>query len=74
MPFDSFIKIDGVPGESTDSKHKDWIEVLSFHWGVSQHETGSQSSGGARSSQRVDHQDLSFVHTIDKASPELFSK
>jgi type VI secretion system secreted protein Hcp len=74
MPFDSFIKIDGIPGESTDSKHKDWIEVLSFHWGVNQMSTGSQSSGGARSSQRVDHQDLSFVHTIDKASPELFAK
>jgi type VI protein secretion system component Hcp len=26
--FDSFLKIEGTPGESTDDKHKDWIEVL----------------------------------------------
>ena len=30
MAFDGFIKIDGIPGESTDDKHKDWIEILSF--------------------------------------------
>jgi hypothetical protein len=28
--FDSFLKIDGIPGESTDDKHKDWIEVISY--------------------------------------------
>ena len=27
MAFDAFIKIDGIPGESTDEKHKEWIEV-----------------------------------------------
>ncbi|WP_353327541.1 type VI secretion system tube protein Hcp, partial [Chitiniphilus shinanonensis] len=27
MAFDAFIKIDGIPGESTDDKHKDWIEI-----------------------------------------------
>ena len=26
MAFDCFLKIEGVPGESTDDKHKDWIE------------------------------------------------
>ena len=25
---DSYLKIEGVPGESTDGKHKDWIEIL----------------------------------------------
>lgn len=72
MAFDAFLKIDGIPGESTDDKHKDWIEVLSFHWGVSQQYTGSKSSGGAISAERTDHQDFSCVHTIDKASPKLF--
>jgi type VI protein secretion system component Hcp len=24
--YDAFLKIDGIPGESTDDKHKDWIE------------------------------------------------
>lgn len=30
MAFDVFIKIDGIPGESSDDKHKEWIEVLGF--------------------------------------------
>jgi bacteriocin-like protein len=24
----TFLKIEGIPGESTDDKHKDWIELL----------------------------------------------
>jgi type VI secretion system secreted protein Hcp len=71
MAFDAFLKIDGVPGESTDSKHKDWIEILSYSHGVTQSSSGAQSSGGARSSQRCDHADFSLVKTLDKASPKL---
>ena len=29
--YDAFLKIDGIAGESTDDKHKDWIEILSFN-------------------------------------------
>ena len=70
--FDAFLKIDGIPGESTDDKHKDWIEILSYSWGVSQPASGSHSSGGARAAERVNVQDFSIVHTLDKASPKLF--
>ncbi len=72
MAFDAFLKIEGIPGESTDDKHKDWIEILSFSWGVSQPSSGSASSGGARSAERCNHQDFSIVKTLDKASPKLF--
>lgn len=71
MAFDCFLKIEGVPGESTDDKHKDWIELLSFSHGLSQPTSGAVSSGGARSSERCDHQDFSVVKTLDKASPKL---
>jgi type VI secretion system secreted protein Hcp len=71
MAFDAFLKLDGVPGESTDSKHKDWIEILSYSHGVSQMGSGSQSSGGARSAERCNVQDFSIVKTLDKASPKL---
>ncbi len=27
MAFDAFIKIGDIPGESTDDKHKDWIQI-----------------------------------------------
>jgi type VI secretion system secreted protein Hcp len=72
MAFDAFLTIATVPGESTDDKHKDWIEVMSFNWGVSQPAGGSASTGGARSGQRCDHQDFSIVKVLDKASPKLF--
>jgi len=72
MAFDAFLKIATIPGESTDDKHKDWIEILSYNWGVAQPASGSRSSGGARSAERCDHQDFSFVHTLDKASSKLF--
>lgn len=27
MAFDAYMKIDGIPGEATDSNHQDWIEM-----------------------------------------------
>ncbi len=60
MAFDAFLKIDGIPGESTDDKHKDWIEILSFSHGLSQAATGSRSSGGAATAERCQPQ--GFFH------------
>jgi type VI secretion system secreted protein Hcp len=71
MAFDCFLQVEGIPGESTDDKHKDWIEVLSYSHGVSQPSSGSASSGGGRSSERCNHQDLTVTKTLDKASPKL---
>lgn len=72
MAFDAFLKIDGIPGESTDDKHKDWIEILSYGWGVSQPSSGAASTGGGASAERADFQDFTISKTIDKASPKLF--
>lgn len=71
MPFDAFLKIATIPGESTDDKHKEWIEVLSYSWGVSQMAGGTTSSTGSHAGQRADFSDFSVVHTLDKASPKL---
>jgi type VI secretion system secreted protein Hcp len=71
MAFDAFLNVDGIPGESTDDAHADWIEVLSYSTGVSQTASGSASSGGGASSERADFQDFSIVKGLDKASPKL---
>ena len=71
MAADTFLQIEGIEGESTDEKHKKWIEVLSFNHGVSQMASASDSTAGAKSSGRCDHQDFSIVKELDKASPEL---
>jgi len=62
--FDAFIKIDGVPGESSDAQHKEWIEIESFHHGVSQ-----PSAGGLGSA--AEGAPLIVAKTVDKASPIL---
>ncbi|MGJ8640756.1 MAG: Hcp family type VI secretion system effector [Opitutaceae bacterium] len=71
MAQDIFIEIDGIKGESTDDKHKDWIEVLSYSTGVSQAISGTRSTGGAGSAGRCDHQDFTITKQLDKASPHL---
>jgi len=71
MAFDGFLKIDGIEGESTDSAHGKWIEIMSYNFSFSQPSSGSASSGGARSAERCNVSDFSIVKTIDKASPKL---
>src|SRR5580692_4501915 len=71
MAFDAFLKIDGVPGESTDDKHKDWIEVLSFSHGATQPSSATASSAGGGTTERVDFDDLTVTKHIDKASAKL---
>ena len=29
--FDGYLSIDGIKGESQESNHKDWIEILSYN-------------------------------------------
>jgi type VI secretion system secreted protein Hcp len=65
---DYFLKIDGIAGESQDSKHKGEIELESFSWGATQ-ELRPGAGGGAG---KVQMQDFHFVMTVNKASPKLF--
>lgn len=71
MASDAFLKIDGIKGESTDDKHKDQIEILSYNWGVSQMASGTASSSGGGTTARADFQDLSIVKELDSSSPLL---
>ena len=67
---DYFLKIDGIQGESTDSKHKGEIQIESFSWGAVQPGTFGQGGGGGAG--KVQMQDFHFVMTVNKASPKLF--
>lgn len=66
---DYFLKIDGIPGESTDDRHKDWINIESFSWGASN--TAGHSAGGGGGAGKVVFQDIHFTKILDKASPKL---
>ena len=70
MPFDMFLKIDGIQGESTDNRHRDEIDTLSYTWGESQ--PAAASSGAGSAAGRVTMQDFHFTMHVNKASPRLF--
>ncbi|MEX3742937.1 Hcp family type VI secretion system effector [Mycolicibacterium porcinum] len=67
MSTEIFAKIGDIKGESTDARHPDEIDVMSFSWGVAQ--TGPTGGGGGAG--RATFQDLLIVHTIDSATPAL---
>jgi len=66
---DYFLKVDGIDGESQDSKHKGDIDVESFSFGATQ--TGTHSGGGGGGAGKVSMQDFHFTQKVNKASPKL---
>ncbi len=67
---DYFLKIDGIPGESMDAKHKDEIQLLSYSFGDSQ--AGTMAFGGGGGAGKVLMQDFHFTMIVNKASAKLF--
>jgi len=65
---DMFIKIEGVDGESTDSGHRDEIDVLAWSWGMTR---GGAAKGASRRPPGTELSDLSLTKYLDKATPGL---
>lgn len=72
MAFDAFLKIDGIPGESSDDKHKDWIEIQSFGHSIEQPAQATASTAGGATAERVNHGMYEITHFLDKASPKIY--
>ena len=70
MAVDYFLQIAGIEGESQDSKHKGWLDVLSWSWGETHAE--SLGAGGGGGAGKVSMQDFNFMMQTTKASPKLF--
>jgi len=70
MATDYFLKLDGIKGESKDSKHKDEIDVLSFSYGVTQ--STSIATGGGLTAGKSTLGAFSFNQTYHKGSVPLF--
>lgn len=67
---DYFLKIDGIEGESQDSKHKNEIQIESFSFGETN--SGTASLGGGFGAGKVVMNDFHFTMTVNKATPKLF--
>ena len=70
MASDYLLEIDGIKGESNDSKHPETIEIDSFSWGANN--VGSFATGGGGGAGKASFSDVSFTTHANKASPKLF--
>lgn len=66
---DYFLKIDGIEGESTDSRHPNEIVIGSFFWAINV----SSLNDCVQAPQAPVFSGISFVKQLDKASPKLAS-
>jgi len=69
--MNAFVQVDGIPGESQDSDHKDWIQPSSFSFSVSQQKGGPRSDAGTTAKGNAQFSDFVIVKRIDKASVKL---
>jgi type VI secretion system secreted protein Hcp len=68
---DAFLSIDGIKGESMDTNHTDWIEIVSFSFGASNPTSVGSATGGAGAG-KVKFNEFTIRKTTDLASPLLF--
>lgn len=71
MASDIFLKIDGITGESQDSKHLGEIDITSWSWAV--HQEGRMMSGSGGGAPKATAHDMELIHNIDRASPGLMT-
>jgi type VI secretion system secreted protein Hcp len=65
----AFLMIDGIPGESKDSKHINWIELMDYSEKMESQPSTSGSGGGAA---KPVHGPLAITKRMDISSPKLY--
>jgi len=71
--IDTYLNLDGIPGEALDDKHQGWIEVLSYGHEMNQPVSGTKSSAGGAPTGRSEHKDIIITKYVDKASTKLYA-
>jgi len=72
QPTASFVKIDGVAGESTDARHPGESDIQTFHLKATN--DGGSIAGGGGGAGKVAFGEAEFTKSYDKASPQLLQK
>jgi type VI secretion system secreted protein Hcp len=72
MASDTFLKVDGIPGESKDDKHKNWIEIMTFEHEVNQPVSRTTSSAGGGTAERANFEPVIITKETDCSSPKLY--
>lgn len=73
MATNIFLKIETpeVKGESTDSGHKDQIEILGWSHSFHQPTSPVRSTAGGGTVERANHADLTFTKYVDMSTTDL---
>jgi type VI secretion system secreted protein Hcp len=70
MAFDSYLKLDGIEGESQKEGHTKEIELT--HWSWQGNNSGSFATGSGGGTGRYSSSDMTFSCPVSKASTKLF--
>jgi type VI secretion system secreted protein Hcp len=71
MAADYYLQLDGIKGESADSKHQGWIECASVNWSITQPKSATASTGGGHTAERAELGEIHISKLVDLASPML---
>src|SRR5258708_15448827 len=73
MAGNMFLKFETpeIKGESTDSNHKDEVQVLSWSHSFNQPTKATRSSAGGGTVEQANHSDFSFSKYLDAATDDL---
>jgi type VI secretion system secreted protein Hcp len=70
---DFYMKLsNGLDGESQDSKHQNWIELLSFSHDIKQPASATVGTAGGGTTARTQHGDYTISKYVDISSPKLY--
>jgi type VI secretion system secreted protein Hcp len=71
MAIDAYMEITDIKGESTDDKHKAWIECLDVEFGVDQPRSPVASTSGGHTSARAEFDEVVVTKLTDLSTPLL---
>jgi type VI secretion system secreted protein Hcp len=71
MAIDAYLQIDGIKGESTDDRHRNWIEVSKVVGSIHQPRAATVSTAGGHTSGRADLSNIMLEKLADLSSPIL---
>jgi len=70
--FNIFVKIAGVPGESTDERFAKQVEALNYSWSIIRDDASDIVTGGGQSADKPKFSEFAITKLIDVTSPTLF--
>jgi len=71
MAIDAFLKLGDIEGESQVKGFEDYIQVLSWSWGMTQ--SGTTHMGKGAGGGKANVSDLVITHAVDAATPRIMT-